>query len=149
MNDYFKNILANREGLDPDEELMLRALIDEVEEAVKVHMTNHGYSIGGHTAAAPAKTAQTNRVGDIRVEPDGQIFMYDGNGWFAVSQPTHTPGQPLYGVPKRLTKTTFKDIEIALDFPKKKEEGCPKCGHLGNFVRMALCCPIHGMFGGC
>jgi hypothetical protein len=25
---------------------------------------------------------------------------------------------------------------------------CPKCGHVGNFIRMALCCPTHGMFGG-
>ncbi len=28
-------------------------------------------------------------------------------------------------------------------------EGCPKCGHMGEFVRMALCCPTHGVFGGC
>lgn len=27
-------------------------------------------------------------------------------------------------------------------------EGCPQCGHRGDFVRMALCCPIHGCFGG-
>lgn len=27
--------------------------------------------------------------------------------------------------------------------------GCPKCGHAGDFIRMALCCPVHGVFGGC
>ena len=26
---------------------------------------------------------------------------------------------------------------------------CPKCGHRGEFIAMALCCPTHGMFGGC
>lgn len=29
------------------------------------------------------------------------------------------------------------------------EDGCPKCGHPGDFVRMALCCPSHGFFAGC
>ncbi len=32
---------------------------------------------------------------------------------------------------------------------KKLEDGCPKCGHPGEFIRMALCCPEHGVFGGC
>jgi len=32
--------------------------------------------------------------------------------------------------------------------PRAKPEGCPKCGHRGDFVRMALCCPEHGPFGG-
>jgi hypothetical protein len=27
-------------------------------------------------------------------------------------------------------------------------DGCPKCGCRGEFVRMALCCPTHGVFGG-
>ncbi len=26
--------------------------------------------------------------------------------------------------------------------------GCPKCHHPGSFVRTALCCPTHGVFGG-
>jgi len=34
-----------------------------------------------------------------------------------------------------------------LDIPKI--EGCPICGHAGNFVRMSLMCPHHGVFGGC
>lgn len=29
-----------------------------------------------------------------------------------------------------------------------KPQGCPKCGHEGNFVVMALVCPTHGAFGG-
>lgn len=27
-------------------------------------------------------------------------------------------------------------------------DGCPKCGHRGTFIKMALCCPKHGVFGG-
>ncbi len=27
-------------------------------------------------------------------------------------------------------------------------EGCPKCGCSGEFIRMALCCPTHGVFAG-
>lgn len=30
----------------------------------------------------------------------------------------------------------------------KPPPGCPKCQHPGEFVRMALCCPTHGAFGG-
>jgi len=30
-----------------------------------------------------------------------------------------------------------------------KPVGCPRCGHAGDFIRMALCCPQHGVFGGC
>lgn len=26
--------------------------------------------------------------------------------------------------------------------------GCPTCGNRGTFIRMALCCPLHGFFGG-
>ena len=29
-----------------------------------------------------------------------------------------------------------------------EQEGCPKCGNPGEFIRMALCCPEHGFFGG-
>ena len=25
---------------------------------------------------------------------------------------------------------------------------CPRCGHRGRFIRMALVCPTHGAFGG-
>lgn len=32
---------------------------------------------------------------------------------------------------------------------EKKKGGCPKCGHLGDFIRMALTCPQHGFFAGC
>jgi hypothetical protein len=32
---------------------------------------------------------------------------------------------------------------------KLPPQGCPKCGHEGKFIRMALVCPAHGMFGGC
>ena len=31
----------------------------------------------------------------------------------------------------------------------EQKEGCPKCGHPGSFIAMALCCPEHGMFVGC
>ncbi len=27
--------------------------------------------------------------------------------------------------------------------------GCPKCHQRGIFIKMALCCPIHGMYAGC
>lgn len=33
--------------------------------------------------------------------------------------------------------------------PKRIPDSCPKCGHVGRFIRMALCCPQHGAFGGC
>jgi hypothetical protein len=26
---------------------------------------------------------------------------------------------------------------------------CPKCARRGRFIRMALCCEVHGPFGGC
>jgi len=32
---------------------------------------------------------------------------------------------------------------------RKLSGDCPKCGHRGEFIRMALCCPQHGVFGGC
>ncbi len=55
---------------------------------------------------------------------------------------------------KRTSPITFHPIIKASDFlsvnfhAKPKPDGCPKCGHAGNFVRMALTCPEHGMFGG-
>lgn len=30
----------------------------------------------------------------------------------------------------------------------EKGESCPKCGHPGEFIKTALCCPEHGVFGG-
>lgn len=33
--------------------------------------------------------------------------------------------------------------------PAKQADGtCPRCGAAGEFIRMALCCPKHGAFGG-
>jgi hypothetical protein len=29
-----------------------------------------------------------------------------------------------------------------------RDPGCPRCGHRGDFVRTALCCPQHGPFAG-
>jgi hypothetical protein len=44
-------------------------------------------------------------------------------------------------------------IEHKLTFnlpkPKKLHDNCPKCGHRGNFIRMALVCPVHGVWAGC
>lgn len=28
-------------------------------------------------------------------------------------------------------------------------DSCPKCGHRGRFVQMALVCPFHGVWAGC
>lgn len=37
-----------------------------------------------------------------------------------------------------------------IETEKTNEKGtCPKCGHAGTWVRMALKCPEHGVFGGC
>jgi ribosomal protein S27AE len=49
----------------------------------------------------------------------------------------------------------LKAIYGAYDGVPKKEEvkrekgTCPKCGHAGTWVRMALKCPEHGVFAGC
>lgn len=56
-----------------------------------------------------------------------------------------------------ITDSTFSFSEYCKEEPKQKDEkenvkipeGCPKCGDRGKFIRMALCCPRHGMFAGC
>ncbi len=48
--------------------------------------------------------------------------------------------QPIFGI----------DDNVTHWYPlATKKDGCPKCGHEGNFVRLALTCPEHGAFGGC
>lgn len=42
---------------------------------------------------------------------------------------------------------TQRLIQDAL--PQHGCERCPSCGHRGRFIRMALTCPTHGVFGGC
>lgn len=56
----------------------------------------------------------------------------------------------------------FRDISIDMTYvgcgywfdPKKRKQPkiadgtCPQCGAPGEFIRMALCCPRHGAFGG-
>lgn len=37
---------------------------------------------------------------------------------------------------------------LSPDVPGSTKDGCPKCGDRGKFIRMALCCPKHGAFGG-
>ncbi len=32
--------------------------------------------------------------------------------------------------------------------PKENDGSCPKCGERGSFIRMALVCTKHGMYGG-
>jgi hypothetical protein len=34
------------------------------------------------------------------------------------------------------------------DAEEKHKDGCPRCGRPGNFVKMALVCSLHGVFGG-
>lgn len=45
------------------------------------------------------------------------------------------------------------DIEsISFKPPEPKKvlhDTCPKCGHRGNFILMALACPVHGVWAGC
>jgi|SRR5688572_18282968 len=42
------------------------------------------------------------------------------------------------------------DYLIAPQSAKKTlHENCPKCGHRGQFIRMALVCPTHGVWAGC
>lgn len=54
----------------------------------------------------------------------------------------------------------FEDCDYSMAFeadflvapgPTKKtlHENCPKCGHRGHFIRMALACPTHGVWAGC
>ncbi len=43
---------------------------------------------------------------------------------------------------------TPKKNMIFLDLGEPKG-GCPRCHHEGVFISMALCCPDHGVFGGC
>lgn len=41
------------------------------------------------------------------------------------------------------------DLDVTLSTPTVVNEGrCPKCGHLGEFRQMALCCPVHGAYAG-
>lgn len=42
--------------------------------------------------------------------------------------------------------THYVEAKVVVSSTK---EGCPKCGHLGRFIRMALICPQHGFFAGC
>ncbi len=183
---YFKNILVNREGIDPDEELMMKAqagdlvldddgnikMFDEYEylaQRIK-SMILSAYQLkdsdlvaavqGGLVIQGVGGPASSPTRGDITYAPNGDLMMYDGNKWNVVpnmnlnyvpyNPPAMPPGLPpsLSGI--RADNVRVKDadftVEINLNKPK---EGCPKCGHQGNFVRMALCCPHHGVFGGC
>lgn len=42
---------------------------------------------------------------------------------------------------------TFRNI--VLGHKKRLHDNCPRCGHPGQFIRMALVCPIHGVWAGC
>jgi hypothetical protein len=131
---YFEDILKNRDFLDPDEVLLMKA----------ASSTGQGSGVvgaGGSNGPAPC-------VGDIRIDPiTNSVVQFDGWRWVSIVSPYSSPSQ-VPGLPPSVK--TFKEVEIKFEIKcEPKENGCPKCGHLGKFVRMALCCPTHGVFGGC
>jgi hypothetical protein len=42
-------------------------------------------------------------------------------------------------------------VDVMTETPTKARlhDNCPKCGHQGSWVRMALMCPTHGVWAGC
>lgn len=42
--------------------------------------------------------------------------------------------------------THYVEAKVVMN---KGKDGCPKCGNVGQFIRMALTCPQHGFFAGC
>ncbi len=74
------------------------------------------------------------------------------------SCPAVTPKYKPFHLDQKIVNMINNSFEMVLNawqlrhsqivFTKPKKDGCPKCGHAGDFVRMALTCPQHGMFGG-
>ncbi len=102
-------------------------------------------------------------------DSDAIQALYQGSGdlWWGIYN-RHRQGLPLelghvdpeWREPIREALWALRDTADAFDLVRsvyylkkardesKPEGTCPKCGDVGRFVRMALCCPIHGMFGG-
>lgn len=63
------------------------------------------------------------------------------------------PDDDLADIFKQLDKLFPSEVDyksIPFDTnPKVKDGLCPKCGRVGVFIRMALCCPKHGPYAGC
>ncbi len=136
MIKYFKDILKNRDFLDPDEALLLKA-------NVVAHWSDDPVAVQAQGGPAP-------KQGDLRLNTvDGTMEIYDGVNWWKTPQRQYLPPAMPAGLPPSLTGGWPVEVIGNVKVTEKETEGCPKCGHLGDFVRMALCCPAHGIFGGC
>lgn len=84
----------------------------------------------------PALQVRAPAIGDTYVDPNGQMKVWDGKSWVRTTAGIIGTGGSTGPAPKA---------------PKKKhiDGRCPKCGVHGQFIKMALCCPEHGPFGGC
>lgn len=89
------------------------------------------------------------------MQPGEQIKSFDNvNGIYVAVGDRGTVVESVDGMTwTQRTPNPCKEIEVArVTRPTtsvKYTSGCPRCGHEGEFVRMALTCPTHGVFGGC
>jgi len=53
--------------------------------------------------------------------------------------------------PSEVKSGNGKDVDYKIPFKNKPQADglCPKCGKIGIFIRMTLCCKIHGPYAGC
>lgn len=91
-------------------------------------------------------------------------FESDGDGGFELTDAdmnsqalTAFMGVPVHGHSTYFDGVSLRNVDndsrlcwctLVDPNPKRQPTGCPKCGHAGTFIRMALCCPDHGAFGG-
>lgn len=101
----------------------------------------------GSGVVASGSPARSPQDGDIRINA-GNVETFFSGTWHVAGVTTMSAGAPSVRAPSD-TDSTFlrKSRRDEIDIPKI--EGCPLCGHKGNFVRMSLMCPEHGVFGGC
>lgn len=144
---YFEDILANRDYLDPDERLLLEAHVGKTivfknSPTVTITIPNGAGVVGvGGMYTGPQK-------GDVQYDGHGDLMIYDGSKWMPVPAQVYRPPAMPAGLPPSLTGG-ISATKVRVVDADMKVDGCPKCGHKGAFVRMALCCPNHGAFGGC
>lgn len=75
----------------------------------------------------------------LRFNPDGSTFVHG-----QLTDIRHD----IYDAMREYLGLPSIDELAELDEEQTAEEGCPHCGHRGEFVNMALVCPDHGPFGG-
>lgn len=105
-------------------------------------------------AAAVHKYGIEQRLREVACWPAGEqlerLYQAPDGRWVAIgTRGTVMDSPDGFNWTKRYVDDSFMGYGETLLPKVEKPKGCPKCGHAGEFVRMALCCPTHGAFGGC